>query len=153
MRSDPTHRGRFARCHARPRRRDPDCARGSRARCLCAQVVDELGTAGADGPIELTCEREVRGAWDPHRLAQVVSNLISNAVQHGKGGQVRVDVRSDAREAMVRIQNQGEVPGELVDGLFVPFRTRPGGRVRGSGLGLPSVNVTCWVSISLRKAR
>jgi PAS domain S-box-containing protein len=103
---------------------------------VCRQVIDELSTAGADGPIELACEREVRGTWDPHRIAQVVSNLISNAVQHGTGGPVRVDVRSDDREAIVKIQNQGEVPGDLVDGLFVPFRTRPEGRVRGSGLGL-----------------
>jgi PAS domain S-box-containing protein len=105
---------------------------------VCRQVVEELATAttSAHRPIELRCENEVRGTWDPHRIAQAVSNLVSNAVQHGTGGPVPVEVRSDGHEAVVEVHNQGEVPSGLTDGLFVPFRAPPEGRVRGTGLGL-----------------
>jgi PAS domain S-box-containing protein len=105
---------------------------------ICRQVVDELATAASSdrGAIEVRCEGEVRGTWDPHRIAQALSNLVGNAVQHGRGGPVTVAVQSDGREALVEVRNQGEVPSELLDGLFVPFRTKPEGRVRGGGLGL-----------------
>jgi PAS domain S-box-containing protein len=105
---------------------------------VCKQVVDELVTAASSThrPIELKCEGEVHGTWDPHRIAQAVSNLVSNAVQHGTGGPVLVEVWSDGREAVVAVRNQGELPSGSTDGLFVPFRARPERRERSRGLGL-----------------
>lgn len=105
---------------------------------VCRQVVDELATATRTEcrSIDLRCECEVHGTWDPHRIAQAVSNLVGNALQHGLGGPVTVAVTSDGREAAVEVHNQGEVPGEVAGALFVPFRARPEGRTHGSGLGL-----------------
>jgi PAS domain S-box-containing protein len=105
---------------------------------VCRQVVDELATAALTErrPIKLRCEGEVHGTWDPHRIAQALSNLVGNALQHGLAGPVTVDVTSDGREAAVEVHNEGEVPREVADALFVPFRTGPEGRAHGSGLGL-----------------
>jgi PAS domain S-box-containing protein len=103
---------------------------------VCRQVVDELATRTQCCPIDVRCECEVHGTWDPHRIAQAVSNLVGNALQHGLAGPVTVEVTTDGREAAVEVHNEGEVPGDVVGSLFVPFRTRPEGRAHGSGLGL-----------------
>jgi signal transduction histidine kinase len=82
------------------------------------------------------------GEWDAARLAQVVSNLVDNALTHGDRDEpVRVSV--DAEEAGVRLKvmNRGPVvPPELMPELFEPFRrgvvTDRASRSRGLGLGL-----------------
>lgn len=83
-------------------------------------------------------------AADPHRLAQVVDNLLSNALRHTPAGG-RVRVRAESRGAVVRfsVANTGPlIPAEHLPHLFKAFyradpaRSRTGG---GSGLGLSIV--------------
>jgi len=76
-------------------------------------------------------------AVDGDRVAQIVDNLIGNAVEalRGRGGRITVTLhRSSAREVIVRVADTGSgVPPELVDRLFEPFFTTRDG---GTGLGL-----------------
>jgi PAS domain S-box-containing protein len=105
---------------------------------VCQQVVDELASAQSGRHIALECEAEINGVWDPNRLAQALSNLVGNAVQHGKpGSPIRVKVRADGDRALIEIHNDGHIPEELVPNIFDPFRSGATPRTSTSlGLGL-----------------
>lgn len=76
---------------------------------------------------------------DPRRLAQVVENLISNAVKYAPNGKVQITVSEN--EARVSISVKDDGPGiaqEHLDQIFKRFYRVPSknNSVRGSGLGL-----------------
>ncbi|MHC4393743.1 MAG: ATP-binding protein [Planctomycetota bacterium] len=76
---------------------------------------------------------------DPRRVAQVVNNLLSNALKFTPpGGDVRVSVLRDERPGWVRVvvedTGRGISPGDL-QRIFERFERGPSGP-RGAGLGL-----------------
>jgi PAS domain S-box-containing protein len=108
---------------------------------LLAHVVDELTVAAAAEPaITLQHEGVTTGEWDEDRLEQVFSNLIHNALQHGRGGRVDVTLSGGEREVVVRVRNDGEpIHPTILPVMFDPFRQaekRSRGRAGGLGLGL-----------------
>jgi signal transduction histidine kinase len=108
---------------------------------VCRQVVEELTVAHPGRDILVQAEGGGEGIWDPERLAQVVSNLVGNALEHGeRAGPVFVRCRDDAEHQVLEISNPGTpIPGHLLATLFDPFRqvgTARGGRSSGLGLGL-----------------
>ena len=78
---------------------------------------------------------------DPHRIRQVLHNLLDNAVAHtGQGGRIKVTARQRDNEIYVSVADTGEgIPAEDLPMIFERFyrvdksRTRATG---GSGLGL-----------------
>ncbi|MES1158250.1 MAG: GAF domain-containing protein, partial [Haliangium ochraceum] len=48
------------------------------------QVMDELDEANPEWSLRLSCHGDTSGRWDPDRLSQVFSNLVANAVRHGR---------------------------------------------------------------------
>lgn len=106
---------------------------------LCTQVVDETRTAFTGALIEAHYRGDLRGTWDPDRLAQLIANLLSNAITHGAPDQpVVVDLDGTGAEVRLDIHNEGEpIPPELLPRLFEAFTrgARPG-RQTGFGLGL-----------------
>jgi PAS domain S-box-containing protein len=109
---------------------------------VCRAVVDELLAAEPGRTIELDLEGDGRGTWDPARMAQVVSNLVANALEHGaKDGAVRVSVGGDEEEAVLEVHNEGPaIAPELMAVMFEPFCRgsvlRDASHFRGLGLGL-----------------
>jgi len=108
---------------------------------VCRNVVRELRAVAPDRAIELALDGDGRGVWDPARMAQVVSNLVSNALQHGaKEAPVRVSVGGDEECAVLAVENQGEaIAPELLPVLFEPFSRGSlpdASSARGLGLGL-----------------
>jgi PAS domain S-box-containing protein len=104
---------------------------------IVRQVVEELEDAQPEGGLRLRCLGAGTGSWDADRLAQVFSNLIGNAIQHGTpDGAVHivVDGRTTA-DVVVRVQNQGVIPAEFLPTVFEPMA---GGEslIKGRGLGL-----------------
>lgn len=108
-------------------------------RAICQHIMDEVRGIAADREITLDCEADGTGAWDEHRILQAVSNLTSNAVQHGTpGSPVRLRLTGDAQRVAVEVHNEGSIPGDVMPRIFQPFRSgrHHGGRGEGLGLGL-----------------
>lgn len=104
---------------------------------LVRAVVDEAQAAFPDRWIELIAD-PVLGRWDAHRLAEVVANLLGNALQYGHPKRpATVRVEAQAGESLFEVHNFGPaIPAELLPVLFEPFRRgRDEGR-NSVGLGL-----------------
>lgn len=100
-------------------------------------VVDEMRIAHPGREISALFALPATVAADHPRLAQMASNLLSNAVTHGSGTMpVRISATVVAGELTVCVTNAGRpIPPEQVDTLFLPFR-RGEGRTESKGLGL-----------------
>ena len=107
---------------------------------LVDRALGEIQAAYPERRIEVSKAGDLNGNWDGERLAQVVSNLLGNALQHGEaddGVNVVVDgTRSES--VVITVENGGTIPPELLPQLFDPFRgaQRQTGRTEGLGLGL-----------------
>lgn len=109
---------------------------------LCAVVADVVAQhRRGDGPriaFQATMPR-VRLRGDPLRVAQIIGNLLSNALKYGRtGSRVYMSLGVAGAEALVLVEDHGVgVPADEQDRLFEPYyrstRTRA---VPGTGLGL-----------------
>ncbi|HSN14963.1 MAG TPA: ATP-binding protein [Anaeromyxobacteraceae bacterium] len=104
---------------------------------VCARAVAEIRDANPEAQVAVGVSGDDRAFVDPGRVAQVVTNLVANAIQHGaQGAPVRVSVRGKEAEVAIEVANQGApIRDELRQHLFEPFR-RGGGDGPGLGLGL-----------------
>jgi PAS domain S-box-containing protein len=107
---------------------------------LCAQVIEELELAYPERTIEFESRGDAWGNWDPDRMAQVISNLIGNALQHSPdSATVRVHLFEEEDRVVFETYNAGPpIPADVVPHLFEPGRRGPPrrGRAGSSGLGL-----------------
>lgn len=105
---------------------------------LAERVASELGAAHAGRELAVHKSGDTVGVWDPDRLAQVLSNIIGNALRHGtRGTPVHAEVDgTDAGWVAIRVKNHGTVPPELLPHVFEPFRRDANSRREGLGLGL-----------------
>jgi two-component system, sensor histidine kinase and response regulator len=106
---------------------------------VCRQVLDELRSAHPDARIELATTGDLQGRWDGDRLAQVISNLAGNAIEHGTpDGPVHVGLADNGTAITLHVKNPGAIAGEVLPTLFDPFRgaTHRHEKTRGLGLGL-----------------
>jgi signal transduction histidine kinase len=106
---------------------------------LARAVVDEVQSAWPKRTIQLECRGDPHVVWDPGRMAQVISNLIINALTYGDPSvPVEVLVEATADPVVVTVHNTGPViPPEILPVLFEPFRRGAVDRSpHGLGLGL-----------------
>lgn len=105
---------------------------------ICHGVVEEARTFHPDRQIEMAIEGDMTGAWDGARISQAFSNLISNAVQHGRPDSViKVALRGLPGEVLYEVRNEAELisPARLRT-LFDPvkrFAIRPASERAASG--------------------
>jgi signal transduction histidine kinase len=106
---------------------------------VCRRIADELSQAGHANPVQIDVSGSTDGVFDPHRIGQVLSNLLGNALQHGDpdgGVTVRID-GADPAQLTLSIHNRGAMPAAVLEHAYTPFR--PGRDARsqpGLGLGL-----------------
>ena len=115
--------------------REPDV----RIEPVLRQVVDELRVDHDGRTIETDIAPCEPVDCDPSRIAQMLSNLIGNALTHGARVQpVRIAAKTDAAALTISVSNGGAaIPAAAMERLFHPFVR---GEVRqtkqGLGLGL-----------------
>ncbi len=103
---------------------------------VCRHVIEELEVANPQRVIVYEEAAELITRIDPDRFAEVVSNLVGNAIQHGGKSTVTVRLREVGHEAVLEVHNLGEpVPVEILPYLFDPFR-RGKRETKSSSLGL-----------------
>ncbi len=83
-------------------------------------------------------------AVDAEKLAQALTNLLSNAYKYSPdGGEIRLDTRmsTDGRKIGIRITDQGlgMTPAQVARCFERFYRADASGRIPGTGLGLPLV--------------
>jgi two-component system sensor histidine kinase/response regulator len=100
-------------------------------------VVQEHQAVSPEAQIEVKVAGDLRGEWDAERLAQVASNLIGNALSHGGGQSVTVELDGNTGSLVtVAVRNPGVIPPDVLRKLFEPFQSGRSDVRRGQGLGL-----------------
>jgi signal transduction histidine kinase len=103
------------------------------------QVVGELQAAWPDSIIEMDFGLNHVVNCDPNRIAQLASNLVSNALKHGAPNRpVRVLASTNERGFELSVVNEGEpIEPAVLGRLFQPFfRVAHRSMYQGLGLGL-----------------
>ena len=106
---------------------------------VISHVVAEIIAPLHTNRVELQLDLPEPVDCDPMRIAQLVSNLVANAVTHGEpGGSVMVNGIFDGTIVEISVSNKGpEIPPEIIGRLFEPFiRNETGQAHLGLGLGL-----------------
>jgi PAS domain S-box-containing protein len=109
---------------------------------LVRQVVDEVQQAHPDRRLEVEGRGDARLWCDPDRMAQVITNLVNNALAYGDPlCPVRVRLRGHDGAVTLAVHNQGPpIPRDMLPRLFHPLKraeAHDGQRtVHGLGLGL-----------------
>ncbi|MGP6089296.1 GAF domain-containing sensor histidine kinase [Antarctobacter jejuensis] len=103
-----------------------------------AHVVEEIRVTVPDQEIALDLALDKPVRCDPARIAQAVSNLVSNAVRHGtQGYPIEVRGRTIDDHVAIIVANRGEpIPDDLHEDLFSPFRRGSNAEGKSLGLGL-----------------
>ncbi len=103
---------------------------------LIRTALSELEPAAA-ARVVVETSGDPRVSCDHDRIAQVLSNVLGNAVQHGTPATpIVVAVSGDAARVAIEIRNQGQIPPEMLPMLFDPFTRAETRRHRSGGLGL-----------------
>ena len=102
-----------------------------------ASVVAELHEAQPDRELmaDIALDGPVR--CDPGRLEQLLSNLLANALAHGRAdAPVRVRGRFEGGDVVIEVHNEGSpIPPDRLGKVFAPFWRQTVAR-EGLGLGL-----------------
>jgi sigma-B regulation protein RsbU (phosphoserine phosphatase) len=106
---------------------------------LGAEVVADLALTFPDSALSHKGQDVGNVTLDADRIAQVIGNLVGNAMVYGEPGRdVTVSTQVDSTHAHVAVHNHGTpIPPEALAGLFAPMvRGVTGGADRSVGLGL-----------------
>ena len=109
---------------------------------VCDDELELLRTALPASRLEFASSGNTTGRWDPSRIRQMVSNLVTNAAKYGQtDGTIRVSVRADDTDIRLSVENSGaSIPKDHLKDLFEPLRRHASADVYGEreslGLGL-----------------
>ncbi len=105
-------------------------------------AVDEAEMAFPERRVRLEAHGDFRGEWDEGRLAQVVGNLLKNALTYSpEGTSVTVSLHEEGPFVRLEVHNHnraGPISPEMLPMLFDPFRRGEASHTEGirEGLGL-----------------
>jgi PAS domain S-box-containing protein len=91
---------------------------------LARRVLDDVRTVYPDRTLTLHQQGDGGGHWDEDRLAQMLQNLLTNAIKYSPPGTpVIVETRGDATQATLSVHNLGApIPPEFLVRIFEPLQ-------------------------------
>ncbi|REE21339.1 signal transduction histidine kinase [Paraburkholderia sp. BL27I4N3] len=113
---------------------------------LLASIVDEHAMSAAARGLQLESEAAGMSGLvdsDPHRIRQIVNNLVTNAIRYTETGTVRVQLRQRPALLVFVVSDTGPgVPHAQIPLIFQEFTQLDASRTRrfeGAGMGLTIV--------------
>jgi signal transduction histidine kinase len=108
---------------------------------IVQQAADAARLAHPARRIEVDAHGDGAGTWDADRIAQVVGNLLNNALVYGDpDSPIHVAVHAEHSRVRIAVHNAGEpIPPALREALFEPLQqgeSTAGRSGRNIGLGL-----------------
>jgi signal transduction histidine kinase len=105
------------------------------------KVRVEVATAHPDRELDVRHDGDGSGAWDADRIAQVVTNLATNALHYSAvGSPVTIETGGDEKTVFVAVRNGGRpIDAAILPRLFLPMQRgtlEPKSARRSVGLGL-----------------
>ena len=90
---------------------------------ICRIAYDEARAAHPERIFRLETSEKLEGQFDAERLHQVISNLLSNAVQYGARNQpITLRAYGDADRVTVQVKNRGHpIPADQLQVIFNPL--------------------------------
>jgi len=87
---------------------------------ITQQIIDEMRSKNPSRTINLVFSGDGKGGWDKPRIAQILSNLIGNAIQYGfKDSIIGITVKCDVEDIVISVHNKGmPIPPEKMANLF-----------------------------------
>lgn len=103
---------------------------------VVARFKDESERAGTT--IRMHADSPIWGYWDPSRVDQVLTNVLSNAIKYGAGKPIDVWLEAEEGVARLAVRDHGiGIPAHFQSAIFQRFaRAVPGSSYGGLGLGL-----------------
>jgi PAS domain S-box-containing protein len=113
------------------------CEIGSVLKDILARTRDQFLASGSGLPLVTQTDRAL-GEWDPLRIEQVMTNIITNAIRYGKGKPISIDIKNyqDSVRISVKDQGLGIARSDLVKIFNRYERGLLSREVSGLGLGL-----------------
>lgn len=105
----------------------------------CKKIIQEFRVAYSQIPLHMESPGPVPGQWDSLRINQVLTNLISNAIRHGKsGGPVTIRLAAEDGNAFLSVHNEGNpIPKSVRDRICSGTHTKySNGQVKQDSYGL-----------------
>ena len=115
---------------------------------VCEQAIGEIRAAQPGAVVQLHSSGDLCGEWDIDRLAQVVSNLVGNAIQHGDGTPVAVTVQEEGDSVTLAVNNGG-LP---ISPDMLPFVFEPLARASYSAHGSHSIGLGLFIARAIVSA-
>ena len=104
---------------------------------VCEEVLLEVQTAHPEIDVRFSASGNLIGEWDSDRLAQVVSNLLGNAIQHGGRGPITLTAQQGAESVILSVHNSGNaIPLAAQASIFEPLARGGSDGTQSIGLGL-----------------
>ena len=106
-----------------------------------ADELQQLRITHPDAQIELSSTGELHGAWDEHRVAQLLTNLVVNALKYGnRDTPVQVELNGRESEVIFVVRNRGpRIAPAFLSQIFDPLKRgaeHEAGSGRDGSLGL-----------------
>ena len=106
---------------------------------LVRDVVAERSAENPHTRVDVETSGSLVGVWDKARIAEALTNLVGNAMEHGaKDAPIRLTARGHEQGVVtVSVTNEGPpIPRDQIGGLFNAMKGLKGHDRRHLGLGL-----------------
>ena len=120
---------------------------------VCSAAVDEICEGHENCEIEVSSSGDLTGNFDAARLQQVITNLLSNAVQYrSKDHAVKISAAGESDQIVVQVRNRGPlIPKASLQAIFKPLVQLTGDGLQ-EGRPATSVGLGLFIAQEITKA-